>query len=118
MGRPFVEQGNLYQQYDLESDWKSANNAELAKSALPILRCPSSNGNFDQFGSFEGAVSDYAMSKGPAASLIRKDVYPTKQLGMFDINSATTFAQIRDGASNVLLIGEAISDKGVECRSL
>ena len=114
---PFMEQSALYSQYDLDSDWKSAVNAPLAKTEMPILRCPSNTGGFDQFGAYEGAVSDYAMSKGPAASLVRKDVSKS-QLGVFDINSETTFGMIADGSSNVFLIGEAISDNRIEAKSL
>jgi len=108
---PHLEQNNLYQQYDLTSDWKTGINAELAKTEIPIFRCPSSNRDFDQFGAFEGALSDYAMCKGPSASLVRNS---KNQMGVFDVNSATTFAEIRDGSSNVFLIGEAISDKRIE----
>ncbi len=110
---PHIEQGNLYQQYDLNSDWKSATNAPLARVEIPIFRCPSSLGDFDQFGAFEGAVSDYAMSKGPSAALVRDSKY---HVGVFDVNSETTFARISDGSSNVFLIGEAISDQRIEAR--
>ena len=114
---PFFEQNNLYQQYDLGSDWKSPVNAELAKVELPVLRCPSSIGNFDQFGSYGGAVSDYAMCKGPAASMVRKD-FTKAHLGVFDINSETTYAMIQDGSSNVFMIGEAVSDNRIATRGL
>ena len=114
---PFLEQSALYNQYDLDSDWKSAVNAPLAQTSMPILRCPSNTGDFDQFGSFEGAVSDYAMSKGPAASLVRTDVSKS-QLGVFDVNSETTFNMIADGSSNAFLIGEAISNNRIEATSL
>ena len=110
---PHIEQGNLYQQYDLNSDWKSATNAPLARVEIPVFRCPSSLGDFDQFGAFEGAVSDYAMSKGPSAALVRDSKY---HVGVFDVNSETTFARISDGSSNVFLIGEAISDQRIEAR--
>ncbi len=72
-------------------------------------------GDFDQFGAFEGALSDYAMSKGPSASLVRDSKL---QMGVFDVNSETTFAAISDGSSNVFMMGEAISDKRVKCKSL
>lgn len=112
---PHIEQNNLYQQYDLDNDWKTGINSELALIAIPALRCPSSVGNFDQFGGFEGAISDYAMSKGPSASLVRAN---GTQVGVFDVNSETTFAAISDGSSNVFLLGEAISEKRIKAKSL
>jgi len=114
---PFAEKSTIYSQYDLDSDWKSATNLALAKTEMPLLRCPSSLGDFDQFGGFEGAISDYAMSKGPSASLVRTDVSKA-QVGVFDVNSETTFAMITDGSSNVFLMGEALSDGRIETRSL
>lgn len=112
---PFFDQGNLYQQYDLDSDWKSPVNIELAKAAIPTFRCPSSIGDIDQFGGFEASISDYAMSKGPSAALVRNNRF---QAGVFDINSETTFGAITDGSSNVFLIGEALSDRGIEAQGL
>ena len=112
---PYIEQGNLYQQYDLDSDWKSTNNVALIEIEVPIFRCPSSVGNFDQFGGFEGSLCDYAMSKGPSASLVRNS---RLQMGVFDVNSETKFSAITDGSSNVFMIGEALSDKRTKARSL
>ena len=114
---PFFEQGNIYQQYDLDSDWKTGVNAELAKEELSIFRCPSSAGDvdIDQYGDFPGGISDYAMCKGPSSSLVH---LADNQVGVFDINSETTFSQIQDGSSNVFLIGEAVSQKSTEVQGL
>ena len=112
---PYIDQNGLYQQYDLESDWKSATNAPLAQVEIPVFRCPSSKGGVSQFGAFVGAVSDYAMSKGPSAALVH---LAQTQMGVFDVNSKTTFGMIRDGSSNVFLIGEAISDRDTDCQGL
>ena len=114
---PFFEQNNLYRQYDLNSDWKTGINAELGKEELAIFRCPSSAGDVDvdQFGDFPGGISDYAMCKGPSSSLVH---LPDKQVGVFDINSKTSFAQIQDGSSNVFLIGEAVSQRSTEAQGL
>ena len=114
---PFAEKTTIYNQYDLNSDWKSATNIAFAQIEMPLLRCPSSAGNFSQFGDFEGAVSDYAMSKGPTASLVRTDASKA-QLGVFDVNSETTFSTITDGSSNVFLMGDALSDSNIEAQSL
>lgn len=112
---PHIEQNNLYQQYDFDSNWRSGVNAELAKVSIPVFRCPSSSGDADQFGSVEGSNSDYAMSKGPSGALVD---LAELQMGVFDVNSETTFGMIRDGSSNVFLIGEAISERGTGCKSL
>lgn len=112
---PFFDQATIYERYDLESDWKSPNNVELARIQLPIFRCPSSDGIVGELGSIKGAVSDYAMSKGPSATLVRD---PLLKMGVFDVNSKTTAAQIRDGLSNTFLIGEAVSNRRIKAKSL
>ncbi len=107
---PFFEQGNVFQRWDFGSDWKSPVNRALALINIPTLRCPSSTGGYDQFGGVEGAVSDYAMSKGPDGSLYTNP----NPVGPFDVNSEVTFADISDGSSNTFFMGEATSSDQIE----
>ena len=107
---PFIEQGNIFSQWDFTSDWKSANNIALAQMEIPIFRCPSNPGTYSQTGGFQGALSDYAMSKGPDSSLYFRE----ETIGPFDINSNTRFADIQDGSSNTFLLGEAASSSQIE----
>ncbi len=111
---PFFEQSAIYQQYDLGSDWKSDINRELAKINIPTFRCPSNTVDFAQFGNFEGATCDYAMSKGPSGSLCETP----SPMGVFDINSKVGFGSITDGSSNTFLIGEAISSSRIDAKSI
>lgn len=74
-----------------------------------FLECPSNPGEFTQVGDFPGGKSDYAMSKGPSNALFAREV----PVGMFDINSKVTFADISDGASNTFCIEEAASSSQI-----
>jgi len=107
---PFIEQGNIFQQWDFSSDWKSPTNRALALIPIPVLKCPSTSGGYNQFGDIEGATSDYAMSKGPDGSLF---INPNP-VGPFDVNSEVTFADISDGSSNTFFMGEVASSSEIE----
>ncbi|MEL7498619.1 MAG: DUF1559 domain-containing protein [Planctomycetota bacterium] len=109
---PQLEQQNIYDQYDFNQDWKSTNNLQVAKFAVPNFLCPSNGVPVLQTGGVEGAQIDYALCKGPSAAL-----YKTRNVGIFDINSRTTTSDIRDGMSNTFMIGEAISNPRIEARS-
>ena len=106
---PLIEQAALFQQWDFDSDRKSAGNLALGQNSIAFLECPSNPGEFTQVGDFPGGKSDYAMSKGPSNALFAREV----PVGMFDINSKVTFADISDGASNTFCIGEAASSSQI-----
>lgn len=104
---PYLEGGNISDRYDLFSDWRSAENVDLAASYAPkFLNCPSSPSLVTQNGGFQIAASDYALSKGPDGFLYRRQV----SVGMFDVNVETSLSDIRDGLSNTFMLGEAVSD--------
>jgi len=110
---PFFEQNTVYDQYDLNSDWKSPTNRELAKINIPVFRCPSNSPDFRQFGDFEGASCDYAMCKGPSGALLE-----TTPVGVFGVNSKVSFSSITDGSSNTFMLGEAISSSRIDASSI
>ena len=111
---PFMEQSNLFDQFDLTTDWKSPNNAPLAMQVLPSLQCPSnplSEVGENETGDFAGAATDYAFSKGSTAYLSNSD---DSQNGMFDVNSDLKLAAVIDGLSNTMMLGEAASNPMLE----
>lgn len=108
---PYVEQQNLYDLYDLTTDWKSMENIELAMTRIDVFLCPSNESIVNQDGDVPGEPVDYAFNKGSLSYLHNKGLRD----GMFDVNSKTTFASISDGASNTIMMGEAASNGGLEC---
>lgn len=108
---PYLEQKNLYDQYDLGTDWKSAQNAPLAQISIPGFHCPSNNSFVAQDGGVPGSAIDYALCKGSLAYLHNRNL----EDGMFDVNSKIDFSSILDGASNTLMMGEAASNPKLKC---
>ena len=108
---PYIEQKNLYDQYDLGTNWKSTQNAPLAQISIPAFHCPSNNSRVDQDGGVPGSAIDYAFSKGSLAYLHNRKL----DNGMFDVNSEIDFSSILDGASNTLMMGEAASNPKLKC---
>ena len=109
---PYLEQGNVADQYDMSSSWKSTANLPLARLTIETLNCPSNPIAFEQTGDIEGTKSDYALSKGPTAAL-----FAASPEGMFGINQRVRMGSITDGTSNTFLIGEAVSNDNKPARS-
>lgn len=109
---PYLEQQTIYDQYDMNQPWSATANLDVAKMEIPVFTCPSNGSQTTQTGGIEGTTIDYAFSKGPSGAL-----YKTVQVGVFDINSRTRMADIRDGTSNTFLVGEAISSPNIKARS-
>ncbi len=109
---PFLEQGNLYDQIDRSLPWSALANLAVTEPAIPFLQCPSAGGAVEDNAGIQGARGDYAFCMGDN-SRISTD----KPRGMFGINSRITFADIRDGSSNTLLMGEAASRTGLPATS-
>jgi prepilin-type processing-associated H-X9-DG protein/prepilin-type N-terminal cleavage/methylation domain-containing protein len=124
---PFMDQANLYNTLDFNSDFgdDTGNNSNiLAKSAqLAVLRCPSANVpdlEVDNFSGIERAPCCYlACSSGlrnreagelPWAGMNAFDGHPASD-GMFYVNSKTGFSAITDGSSSTVLVGESLPDQ-------
>jgi beta-lactamase regulating signal transducer with metallopeptidase domain len=85
---PYIEQQELYRQYDFNEPWDSENNKKVLAKVPPVLQYPTEHG--------KSVNSSYFLLTGEGGIFNDK---PSK--------SGTTFAQIRDGTSNTLLIVEA-----------
>lgn len=108
---PFIEQNNVFDQYDFTTDWKSTQNLPLASVNIETFHCPSNNSQVEQDGGIPGSALDYALNKGSLAYLHNQGL----QDGMFDVNSRTSFASLSDGSSNTLMMGEAASNPRLVC---
>ena len=123
---PFIEQNNLYDSLNLDGPWSSgasmANSAAL-NSGLEIFRCPSANipeSQFDSLANIDRTPCCYlACASGlnnresgdrPWAGMNRTGSLDSSD-GVFFLNSEIRFADIQDGASATVLVGESIPDQ-------
>ncbi len=95
---PYVEQANLYRQINFKAPVDANANAGPAQTRLELLISP-----LDSLAESKKTVAptSYFLSAGPNASL-------TNNGGLFYHNSNVKFAQVTDGLSNTLLIGESL----------
>jgi prepilin-type N-terminal cleavage/methylation domain-containing protein len=113
---PYVEQGNLADNFDYKLPWFDANSSEnvnVVATQLPIFKCPSSPdvGGFDPYHCVGAAAGDYG-----SINEVKKKVY-TEVLGIAAPGtSARTgllakfvknpIAAVSDGTSNTLYVAE------------
>lgn len=112
---PYIEQQNLHNQLDLRKPaWDSAN-ASAAKTPLPFMLCPSASGDrrpmqvIDDSGTTLATFSraHYVCNVGqeePWGTTI--DDYSQLADGPLYRNSPTNTADVRDGLSNTVFLGE------------
>lgn len=106
---PYIEQNNVFKLYDFNQAWNSVANQPIAQMNISMFQCPENSSRVTQDGGFAGQASDYAFNKGDLAYLSRTH----ESTGLFDINSATRFRDIKDGASNTFMIGEVASNPDI-----
>jgi len=148
---PYIEQGNLYQQYNFNlpasnSCWQvpantlanyptgvtGSSNATVVATSIPTYTCPSDTvpaptdtilspttavgGYYGPYAS-TGAHSNYLFSCGTADDY--GPIYqPTNTgAGMFGLNGAAKFTDVRDGLSNTLMVGESKQRGAPNCSS-
>jgi prepilin-type N-terminal cleavage/methylation domain-containing protein/prepilin-type processing-associated H-X9-DG protein len=124
---PFIEQANLYNQYNFQFPWFDARNANVINQRIAILECPSSavqprvfqasdpafagldpKGNPDV--NYSAASTDYFAPMGANASCYRQ-FYPgtpaTADLsGAFQLYGNRRMTDLRDGSSNTVMLSE------------
>jgi len=106
---PYLEQHNLHGKINFTLDIGHASNAGQRTQSLPVYRCPSDNGptTFTPTGiTGQVAWSGYVAMFGTPE--IADD--PDAGNGVFYRNSRIRFADIIDGSSNTLCIGERSSN--------
>lgn len=103
---PMLEQTGAFQQIGFDEGVYSPRNAATRALMISVYQCPSDyNGRASIPGLGAAVVSSYAGSFGG-------DDVPIDMTnnGLLFLNSSINFRQIRDGASNTLLVGEKIQD--------
>ena len=117
---PYLEQGNLQGLVDQQEPiWKAP--PEVARTKLAIFSCPSDSSSLFTLPYSPGpigkehATSSYGHSKGVNDALCKLRLREpwAHTFGVFNVNSTIRFAEIHDGTTSTIAIGEAASGKPV-----
>ena len=107
---PFVEQQPLSNSYLFNLAWFDPANQPAVTTPLKIFQCPSTPGGsrFDMFLPSQPACGDYNATTGVSSILVQVGLIgPTPDLrGVLVRNARTRFADIIDGTSTTILLGE------------
>lgn len=112
---PYVEQENLYKTLEFGAPWNVANtpNHDACTNLIKGYRCPSAGSpeHIDAQGILNRVPCNYL---GCGSGLIVAESGPKPHLGDKKIdgilfnNSKTKFADVQDGASNTIMVGESL----------
>jgi prepilin-type N-terminal cleavage/methylation domain-containing protein/prepilin-type processing-associated H-X9-DG protein len=123
---PFLEQGNVHGQIRFDKDITDPLNAAVRSTSLPVFLCPSDTGdktfNVAGVNQVQVAHSNYVGMFGnpeitPDPGYLTQDIDPTTgqdrrgvaHRGMFYRNVAVRIADVTDGTSNTIFVGERSS---------
>jgi prepilin-type N-terminal cleavage/methylation domain-containing protein/prepilin-type processing-associated H-X9-DG protein len=97
---PYFEETNTYNHVDFKVGVYHENNAPVADLWIPIVHCPSDPGVPREHG-----LSSYAGLHHDVETLIDVDDH-----GVFFLNSAVTYENVRDGSSQTIFLGEKVAE--------
>jgi prepilin-type N-terminal cleavage/methylation domain-containing protein/prepilin-type processing-associated H-X9-DG protein len=116
---PYIEQDNIYRQYNQQAHFFQAPNATVIQIPIKTFRCPSSpeptglnstpGGLIPGIPSYQAAKNDYAPTSGILGSLWDIIVGPPAEgnrHGIIRANLNQRIADITDGTSNTVMLGE------------
>jgi prepilin-type N-terminal cleavage/methylation domain-containing protein len=112
---PYIEQDNLYKQYNLNANWYDAVNQTVRETPLSVMVCPTTPRARDRFNqktisgvAIKAAPGDYGPDNGydPALEGIGLVDVTVINDGILEVNVALGIPEIRDGVSNTLLLSE------------
>lgn len=101
---PQIEEGPAFEQFDVQAGAYAAQNLAVRQHSIHVLRCPSSPWTIPDD---KLALSNYVGSHHDREAPIAAD-----NNGLLFLNSKIRFADIRDGSSYTLLLGEANISQG------
>ena len=110
---PFVEETALFRTLDKDRDWENSPNQDACATYLSIFRCPSDSVPAHVFNRMENRVPCNYLA-GNSGTVTRESGPPpvagtADSNGLFAIDSRWGMRHIRDGSSNTVLVGEAVS---------
>jgi prepilin-type N-terminal cleavage/methylation domain-containing protein/prepilin-type processing-associated H-X9-DG protein len=106
---PFLEASTLYHQIDFNHSPEDPANAAALNQTIPYFLCPS-DGKKKLQG--ESAVHNDPLNTGTTYPVSPRNPGQVRVTGVFYENSATRFAEITDGLSRTVCIGETIKSEG------
>jgi prepilin-type N-terminal cleavage/methylation domain-containing protein/prepilin-type processing-associated H-X9-DG protein len=98
---PMLEQNNVFGSIDFDTSAYAAANGTFRATIMPVLLCPSDWQTSLTTGNLGIGANNYAASFGGADVPI-----DLKNNGVMFLNSSIGYRQIRDGASNTIMVGE------------
>ncbi len=98
---PMLDQSNLFGSIDFDNSAYAATNGTFRATMMPTLVCPTDWQRRLAVGNQMFGANNYAASFGGADVPI-----DSKNNGVMFLNSSIGFRQIRDGASNTIMVGE------------
>jgi prepilin-type N-terminal cleavage/methylation domain-containing protein/prepilin-type processing-associated H-X9-DG protein len=128
---PYVDQGPLYNRINFNVSLLDSSNAIALQTVLPVFRCPS-DPSPDKWQIAEEANPSNILATLPTANYVggfgtegAEDIciaapFPAAQCvgdGMFWHNSKVRMADVSDGTSNTIFLGEHRSDKTLDWHS-
>ncbi|MCA9139632.1 MAG: DUF1559 domain-containing protein [Planctomycetales bacterium] len=103
---PYIEQQGAFQRLDLTKSAYDIENADVRQFNIPAFRCPSNPMRYGNNGVEQVGTSDFAGCHNDVEAPIDDD-----NNGIFFRNSSIRYAQITDGASNTIMLGETLGDR-------
>lgn len=99
----FVEQNGIADSFDISAGTYAAANAPARAMVIPVFQCPSQAVSMDT--NMTAGLSHYAGCHHSVEAPIDAD-----NNGLLFLNSAVTYADIYDGSSNTILVGEFMAE--------
>lgn len=103
---PYIEQQNAFEMMDFTKSAYATENAEVRAAQIPTYLCPSNPMAYGDNNVNPVGTSHFAGCQHDVEAPIDVD-----NNGVLFLNSSLRFAQITDGSSNTILIGETLGDK-------
>jgi prepilin-type processing-associated H-X9-DG protein len=105
---PFIEGENVYRQFDRGAGWEAPANLPASQTELQLFQCPDWLSENSSANHWETAYVGIAGLGRDTASL----PLGAPNIGAFGYDRQITFADVKDGTSNTLMVLESARDAG------